>query len=61
MSLYNRNMQKNKDKTPLTEEEKRKLLEKTALKTQAPTEKQWGVEYPYFSTALRVGKKKLSS
>ena len=43
-------------KEPLTQEEKDKLLAKSAAKFVPPTEKQWGVEYPYFSTALRAGR-----
>lgn len=45
-------------KVPLTQEEKDKLLAKTAAKFVPSTEKQWGIEYPYFSTALRTGRKK---
>lgn len=43
---------------PLTKEEKEKLLAKTATKIQPVLEKQWGAQYPYFSTAIRASKKK---
>ncbi len=49
-------MNHNSSKEPLTQEEKDKLLAKTAAKFIAPTEKQWGVEFPYFCTALKTGK-----
>jgi len=51
-------MNASRNAVPLTKEEKEKLLAKSALKVQPVLEKQWGVEFPYFSTAIQTSKRK---
>ncbi|PIQ68283.1 MAG: hypothetical protein COV91_04920 [Candidatus Taylorbacteria bacterium CG11_big_fil_rev_8_21_14_0_20_46_11] len=56
--LYTVSMNASRNAVPLTKEEKEKLLAKSALKVQPVLEKQWGVEFPYFSTAIQTSKRK---